>query len=132
MAKKEYTYRGKKVEELKGMDREDFLKLTPARQRRSLKRGLSERQKKLLKKIRKAKEGSWKKPIKTHCRDMIVLPEMLDQTIHVHKGKGWEAIKIQPEMLGLYLGELTLTRNRVKHSAPGIGATKSSASASVK
>ncbi len=104
----------------------------PARQRRSLSRGLSEQQKKLLLKVKKAKEGSWKKPIKTHCRDMIVIPEMLGSTIHVYSGKKFMEVRIQPEMLGLYLGELSLTRGKVAHSAPGIGATKSSASASVK
>ncbi len=132
MAKKEFAYYGKSIEELRTMDLSDFIKIVPSRQRRSLSRGLRESQKRLLVKIRKAKKGVWKKPIKTHCRDMIVVPEMLDLTIHVHRGKGFEAIKILPEMLGLYLGELTLTRNKVKHSAPGIGATKSSASASVK
>lgn len=132
MAKKQFTYRGKTIEELMAMDLKNFAQLAPARQRRSLEHGLSDPQKKLLLKIRKTKEGKWKKPIKTHCRDMIVLPEMVDMTIHVYAGKAFILIKIQQEMIGHYLGEFTLTRNRVQHSAPGIGATKSSSAASVK
>lgn len=132
MARKEFTYRGKTVEELKAMDVKEFAKLIPARQRRSLERGFTEMQKRLLLKIKKTKEGKYKKAIKTHCRDMIVIPEMLGLMIHVHAGKTFTQIEIIPDMLGHYLGEFTLTRNRVTHSAPGIGATKSSSAASVK
>ena len=63
---------------------------------------------------------------------MIVVPELLDQIIHVHIGKEFVPIKIIPEMLGKFLGELTLTRKRVEHSAPGVGATKSSAAITAK
>ena len=132
MAKKEFTYRGKKLEELKQMDLKEFAKLLPARQKRSLTRGFTESQKKLLLKIKKAKDGKWKKPIKTHCRNMIIIPEMVDVTIHIHKGKGFEQVVIRSEMLGHYLGEFGISRQRIAHSAPGIGATKSSAAASVK
>lgn len=132
MARKEFSYRGKTVEELKAMDVKEFAKLIPARQRRSLERGFTEMQKRLLLKIKKSKEGKYKKAIKTHCRDMIVVPEMLGLMIHVHAGKSYTQIEVIPDMLGHYLGEFTLTRNRVAHSAPGIGATKSSSAASVK
>lgn len=132
MAKKEYSYRGKSLEELKKMDLKDLAKLLPARQRRSLTRGFSEMQKRLLLKIKKTKEGKYKKPIKTHCRDMIVLPEMVGVNIHIHAGKSFVQIELLPDMIGSYLGELTLTRTKVAHSAPGIGATKSSSAASVK
>ena len=132
MARKEFTYRGKSVEELKTLDVKEFAKLVPARQRRTLEHGFTEMQKRLLLKIKKTKEGKYKKPIKTHCRDMIVVPEMLGLHIHVHMGKSYVQIEIFPDMLGHYLGEFTLTRNRVAHSAPGIGATKSSSASSVK
>jgi len=39
---------------------------------------------------------------------------------------------IEPEMIGHYLGEFAGTRKGVSHSAPGIGATRSSAALSVK
>lgn len=132
MAKKIFTYQGKKIEELKSLDLKEFSKLVPARQRRTLNRGFTEMQKKLLAKVKDSKEGKWKKPIKTHCRDMIVIPELVGVNIHIYNGKKYLQIEIQPEMLGHYLGEFSHTRNRVAHSAPGVGATKSSAAASVK
>ncbi|MBT4174926.1 30S ribosomal protein S19 [archaeon] len=132
MAKKEFTYRGKNLEELQKMDFTEFAKLSPSRQRRSITRGFNDMQKRLLLKIGKAKKGEYKKPIRTHCRNMIVLPLMVDMNIHIHNGKSFVNILIQPEMIGHYLGEFALTRQRLAHSAPGIGATKSSAAASVK
>lgn len=132
MAKKELTYRGKSVEELKAMSLEDFIKLTPSRARRSFKRGLSEQQKKLLLKVKKFKEGKLKKPVKTHCRNMLVVPELLGIVLHIYNGHEFVPVEITYEMLGRYLGEFAATRRKVEHSAPGIGATKSSAAMSVK
>ncbi|MFH1331958.1 MAG: 30S ribosomal protein S19 [archaeon] len=132
MVQKELTYRGKTAKELERMTTEEFMKLVPARQRRSLKRGFTTAQKRLLEKIRKAKQGIWKKPIKTQCRNMIIIPEMLGVTIHIHRGRDYVPVAITQEMLGHYLSEMTLTRQKVTHSAPGIGATKSSAAISVK
>ena len=132
MAKKIFHYKGKKVEELEGLDLTEFAKLVPARQRRTLNRGLTEMQKKFLAKVKLAKEGKYKKPVKTHCRDMIITPELLNMKIHVYNGKKFMLIEIQPEMLGHYLGEFAGTKSKVAHSAPGVGATKSSAAASVK
>lgn len=132
MAKKIFKYRGKTLEELQALSIADFAKLLPSRERRSLERGFTESQKRFLEKIKKFKEGKRKKPVKTHCREMIILPEMVGMTIHIHQGKSFTQVLIQEEMLGHRLGEFTLTRNRVQHSAPGIGATRSSASVSVK
>ncbi len=129
---KQFYYKGKTIEEIKAMPLEEFTKLLPARQRRVMKRGLNESQKRLLKKIKDTNAGKNKKIIKTHCRDMIVLPEMVGNKIHIHGGRAFLLVEIQPEMLGHYLGEFALTRQKVKHSAPGIGATRSSAGASVK
>ncbi len=127
MVKKEFTFKGKTVDELKILSLREFALLLKARQRRSLIRGLTEEQKILMNKI-KAKE----KNIKTHCRGMIILPEMIGITIHVYKGNGFNPVMIGSEMIGHRLGEFALTRKRVQHSAPGIGATRSSASISVK
>ena len=126
MAKKEFTYRGKTMDELKKLSYEEFALLLPSRQRRHMKRGLTEQQKILL---RNLKSG---KTTKTHCRDIVILPEMVGRNILIHTGKEWSQIVIQEEMLGHILGEFALTRKGVQHSAPGIGATKSSASLSVK
>lgn len=127
MAKKEFRYRGKMLEEIKSMSMDEFVKLLPARQRRSLKKGGNDEHKKVLKKIK-----AGKKDIKTHCRDMIILPEMIGSVIRVHRGNNLMPVHITEEMIGHYLGEFVLTRKMVKHSAPGIGATRSSASVSVR
>lgn len=131
-----FTFKGKTTEELQKMSLEEFAKLLPARQRRGLLRGLTPEQKKLLEKIRKREAiASHKKPgdaanikkaIKTHVRDLVVLPEMIDKTIAVYNGKEWVIVQIIPEMIGHKLGELSLTRKKVLHSSPGVGATKSS------
>ena len=89
-------------------------------------------QKKLLIKIQKVREGKYKKPIKTHCRNMVIIPEMLGLLIGVHTGKEFVPVEITVEKLGHYLGEFRMTRTKVSHSAPGVGATRSSAAASVK
>ena len=129
---KQFSYRGYTAEQLKKMDLKEFMQLLPARQRRSIKRGFTEQEKKLLIKIDKFLDGKYKKPIKTHCRDMIILPKMIDVTIHIYKGNKFVPITISPEAVGMYLGELLMTREKVEHSAPGIGATKSSSAISVK
>jgi small subunit ribosomal protein S19 len=127
MAKKIFSYRGKTIEELKEMSEHEFAKLLPSRQRRSIMRGFTEQQKKLLERI---KDG--KKNIETHCRDIVILPLMVGTTIKVHRGNRFEPVIITEEMVGHYIGEFTLTRVKVSHSSPGIGATKSSSSLSVK
>lgn len=132
MVKKEPLYKGKKLDELKGMSVQEFMKIAPSRSRRTLKKGFTDAQKKLLVKLRAAIAGKYKKPVKTRCRDMIVIPEMLEQTIHVYNGKQYVPVFITNELLGHYLGEFSISRVKVTHSSPGIGATKSSSSASVK
>ncbi|MFH0936316.1 MAG: 30S ribosomal protein S19 [Candidatus Woesearchaeota archaeon] len=132
MALKEFTYRGKTLQELQKMDLKEFIKLLPSKQRRSLSRGFTDQQKILLNKIQKAKQGKYTKIIKTHVRDLVILPSMVDLTIHIHNGKLFVPILIVPEMIGCYLGELTYNRQRVTHSAPGIGATRSSAGVQAK
>lgn len=127
MAKKEFTYRGKTIEELQALSLNDFIKLLPSRQRRSLNRGITDQHKKVLQKVKKKDSN-----IRTHCRDMVILPEMVGSLIKVYNGKEFIPVGIAPQMLGHYLGEFTLTRKGVKHSAPGIGATRSSASVSVR
>jgi len=127
MAKKEFTYRGKSIEELQSMDLKELAELFPARIRRKIKRGLTEQNKIFLDKIRKGKKN-----VETHCRNMIVLPEMIGMTLKIHNGRTFEPLLIQPEMLGHYLGEFAPSRKVVGHSAPGVGATKSSSHLSVR
>ena len=126
---KKFTYKGYTLEELQKMPMDEFIKLLPARQRRSLLRGLTEAQRILLEKVRKAKkalqEGK-KIVIKTHVRDMIILPEMVGLTIHVYNGREFVPVEVKPEMIGHYLGEFAITCKPVKHGAPGVGASRSS------
>ncbi len=124
---KEFLFRGKKFEEIKGMSVKEFASLLPARERRTLLRGFTDEQKVLLEKVRKNKPK-----LRTHCRDMIIIPDMVGKTINVYSGKVFIAVRVNQEMLGHRLGEFVLTRNSVSHSAPGIGATRSSAALSVR
>lgn len=123
---KKFTYRGYTLEQLQKMPLTEFARLLPARQRRTIMRGFSPRHKKLLEKVRKWKENNIQKPIRTHLRDMIILPEMVGMKFAVHNGKEFVTIEIIPEMIGHRLGEFVQTRKRVVHGAPGIGATRSS------
>lgn len=127
MAKKEITIKGKTIEELKKMSANELAQLLTSRQRRTIRRGMTEQQKILLEKLR-----SNEKNIETHCRDMIILPEMVGVIIKVHQGREFIPVAIEAEMIGHYLGEFAQTRKKVAHNAPGIGATRSSASLSVK
>ncbi|MCS7134944.1 MAG: 30S ribosomal protein S19 [Candidatus Aenigmarchaeota archaeon] len=119
---RQFLYKGKTLEELQKMSIEEFAKLTTSRVRRTLLRGLSERQKKLLIDLKKYPE----KFHRTHERDMIVLPEMVGKRIGVHNGKEFVPVIITEQMIGHRLGEFALTRQRVKHSGPGVGATRGS------
>ncbi|MEM4527968.1 MAG: 30S ribosomal protein S19, partial [Desulfurococcaceae archaeon] len=124
-----FKYRGRNLEELLNMSMDDFVRLLPARQRRSLTRGFTKQQIKLLAKIRRIirnPELAKKAVIKTHVRDMIVLPEMVGLTIAIYNGKEFIPVKISPEMIGHYLGEFSPSTKRVVHGEPGLKATKSS------
>ncbi len=126
---REFTYRSHTVDELQSMSMDEFIRLLPSRQRRSLQRGLTHEQRILLENIRRAKKvlkEEGKAVVKTHTRDMVILPEMVGVTILVHNGKEFTAVEIAPEMIGHYLGEFAITHKPVKHGSPGIGASRSS------
>jgi len=123
---KEFRYRGKSLEELNSMSTEALLELLPSRARRSLNRGVSEEKRKLLEDARAMKDGRLQGEIKTHARDMIVLPTMVGLTISVHNGREFVPLEVKPEMIGRYLGEFVITNKKVVHGTPGIGASRSS------
>jgi len=118
---KEITWRGKLEEEVKKLDLKSFMTMIPARQRRSLVRGLTEQQKKVLQSVEAGKNN-----IKTHCRDMVILPAMIGKTFKVYNGKEYIQVIVTLEMIGHVLGEFSMTRKSVSHSSAGIGATRSS------
>jgi len=123
---KEFRYRGRSIEELSSMSTEALLELLPSRARRSLNRGVSEENRKILEDARAIKEGRLQGQIKTHARDMIVLPSMVGLTIGVHNGREFVPLEVKPEMIGRYLGEFVITNKKVVHGTPGIGSSRSS------
>lgn len=129
---KVFTYKGKTAEELAALDTAALMPLVPSRTRRALKRGFTEQEKKLLEKISAAKAGKYNKLIKTHCREMPILPAMFGMKIAVHNGKEFVPIQITPEQIGNRLGDFVLNCKDVKHGGPGIGATRGSKFLSVK
>lgn len=126
---REQTYRGFTIEELQQMSMDDFIRVLPARQRRSLLRGLPNEQRVFIEKLRKAKqitEKGQKPVVKTHCRDVVILPEMVGVTILLYNGRVFSPIEITLDKVGHFLGEYIITNKRVVHGTPGIGASKSS------
>ncbi len=126
---KEFSYRGHNLDSLQSMSMDEFITLLPSRQRRSLQRGLTPEQRILLEKMRAMREAQKQDPsvnIKTHVRDLIILPEMVGTKIMVHNGKEFVNIEIKPDMIGHYLGEFAITNKPVRHGTPGIGASRSS------
>ena len=119
--KKEFTYKGKTVEELKVLDVREFAKFLKSRQRRTVLRNFQE----IDKFVNRAKEKTTKdKKIRTHQRDLIVVPEMVGMKIQIHNGNKFVPVEIIGEMLGHTFGEFALTRAKIKHSKAGVGATK--------
>jgi small subunit ribosomal protein S19 len=121
---RELFYRGKNVEDLKKMDVREFAKLLPSRSRRSIMRHFD-----VVDKFVKRCEisTSQNKKIRTQLRDIVIVPRLIGMTIGIYNGNDYNDVKITHNMLGHRLGEFSLTRSKVNHSAPGIGATKSSA-----
>ncbi len=110
---KEFMYRGYTLSSLQAMSMDEFINLLPSRQRRSLQRGLTPEQRILLEKIRKAQEALKRGEnvtIKTHVRDLVILPEMIGVKILVHNGKEFKEVYISEEMVGHRLGEFAPTR----------------------
>ncbi len=120
---KEFKYMGLSFEEVSKLKLEEFIKLIPSRERRSIKRGFTDIEKSLIKKANQSKPGEF---IKTHARDMVILPEFVGKRFGIHNGKEYVAVDITEEMLGHRLGEFAQTRKHVNHSGPGMGATRSS------
>ncbi len=120
--KKEFTYRGYTMEELLQMPFDEMLDLLPSRARRTYEKGLNPEQQVLVDKLKADSELT----VRTHRRDIPVLPQFVGRTVAVYNGKEFKEIEIKPEMIGHFLGEFALTRRPPQHSGPGVGATRSS------
>lgn len=128
---RKFSYRGIELEELLKVDSKRLLELLPARPRRKILRGLKQKPMALIKRVQKARAACTSpedKPevVKTHLRDMIIVPELIGANIGIYNGKTFNQVEIKPEMVGYYLGEFSITYKPVKHGRPGIGATHSS------
>jgi len=120
--KRIFTYKGKTMEELKELSFDDFLKLASSRKRRSFTRGLTHEQAKIISDV----EENPEKIIRTHKRDMIIIPQFIGRKFGIHNGQEFVEVEFLPEMLGHFFGELSQTRKGGVHSGPGVGATRSS------
>ena len=127
---KKFNYRGKDIGKLLDMNMDEFSELLRSRQRRRLKRKMGAKYGRFIKKLLDVKKetvpGEKPATVKTHLRDCIVLPSMVQSVISVHNGKGYNNIEVKPEMIGYYLGEFAMTYKKVSHGKPGVGATHSS------
>ncbi len=127
-----FKFKGKTEEELKQLNKNELLQLLGSRARRSLTRGYTPEQKKLVDKIHNAIKNNRTKPIKTHVRSLIITPDLFGARLMVYNGKEYIQLELDVEKIGHRIGEFTKTRKDVQHKAPGIGATKGSRAASVK
>eukprot|EP00053_Salpingoeca_punica_P020221 m.211097 g.211097 ORF g.211097 m.211097 type:complete len:145 (+) comp17836_c0_seq1:50-484(+) len=127
---KKFTYRGVDLDQLLDLNSEQLTALVHCRARRRFNRGMKRKPLALLKRLRNAKKNVQpnEKPevIKTHLRNMIIVPEMIGSMVGVYNGKTFNQVEIKPEMVGHYLAEFSITYKPVRHGRPGIGATHSS------
>ena len=127
---REFKFKGYSLEQLQSLSVESLLPVLNSRQRRSLDKRvakyMNDEKRKLREELKLLREGKLKGQLKTHVRDMIILPDMIGLSISVHNGKEFSAIHIRPEMIGHYLGEYAITNKRVQHGSPGVGSSRSS------
>lgn len=121
--KREFTLRGLMLPELQALSLPDLAKILPARARRSIRRGFTDEVRRFHERMT---EPAGDKPLRTHCRDAMVLPAHVGRRVAVYNGKEFKDVEVRPEMIGHYYGEFALTRRFEKHSGPGVGATRSS------
>jgi small subunit ribosomal protein S19 len=121
--KREFSFRGKTLDELRAMSLEELAKVVGARARRSIRRGFNTETSRFFERMRSTPA---EKTVRTHCRDALVLPAHVGRKVAIHNGKEFKELEVRPEMIGHYYGEFALTRRFEKHSGPGVGATRSS------
>jgi len=127
---KKFSYRGVDLDKLLELSTADAVALMGSRIRRRFDRGLTRKHLSLMKKLRKAKKEvkalEKPEPVKTHLRDMPILPEMVGSVVAVYNGKVFNIVEVRPEMIGKYLAEFSITYKPTLHGRPGLGATHSS------
>jgi small subunit ribosomal protein S15e len=137
-AQRNYTYRGKTLDDLRAMKLDDFKKLLPSPRRRFFDRAFNLQHVHLIEKLKKARKAVEGQPgvrppvVKTHLRAMVVLPEFVDNVIGIYDGHQFFEVQIKPEMIGMVLADFAPSKKVVKHSKAGVGATRSSSATSLK
>jgi small subunit ribosomal protein S19 len=127
----EFMIRGYTLDQLKSMSIEEFAqKVADSRTRRTLLRrlkvGFPPEWENFYRKCYLQLQGKYNKTVKTHAREIVILPSIVGAKVGVYNGKEFVEFEIKPEMIGRRLGEFVYTTKKVQHSAPGIGASKSS------
>lgn len=96
---KTFSYRGVDLDQLVKVSQAELKRLFPARLRRKLNRGLKRKPQTLLRKLRRAKKEAPpnEKPaiVKTHLRNMIILPEMVGAIIGVYNGRVFNQVEVK-------------------------------------
>jgi small subunit ribosomal protein S19 len=121
--KREFSYRGRSLDDLRALSLEELAKILGARARRSIRRGFNSETSRFFERMGSTPAD---KVVRTHCRDALVLPAHVGRRVAIHNGKEFKELEVRPEMIGHYYGEFALTRRFEKHSGPGVGATRSS------
>ncbi|KAF8455685.1 ribosomal protein S15, eukaryotic/archaeal [Terfezia claveryi] len=110
---KKFSYRGVDLDQLLDLSSQELRDIVHSRARRRFDRGLKRKPMGLIKKLRKEKKEAKpnEKPdlVKTHLRDMIIVPEMIGSVIGIYSGKEFNQVEIRPEMVGHYLGEFSIS-----------------------
>mmetsp|Transcript_100515 Transcript_100515/g.216874 ORF Transcript_100515/g.216874 Transcript_100515/m.216874 type:complete len:153 (-) Transcript_100515:58-516(-) len=127
---KKFTFRGVELDKLLDLSNEELLNYVHSRARRRMQRGLTRKPMALMKKLRKAKAAAGPldrpEPVKTHLRNMLIMPEMIGSQLAIYNGKVFNQVDVKPEMVGHYFGEFSITYRPVRHGRPGIGGNNSS------
>ena len=111
--KKELKFKGKTIEELKGLDVREFAKLLRSRQRRTVLRNF-QRHENFVKRVQE-QLGKGKKAVKTHIRDLVIVPELVGIRIQIYNGREFVPVDVTLEMPGHKFGEFSQTRARARH-----------------
>lgn len=111
--KKELQFRGKTLEELQTLEVREFANLLTSRQRRTILRNFQAHENFLKRAEKKFLEG--KRTVKTHSRDLVIIPKMVGMKLQVYNGRDFIPLEITLEMLGHKLGEFSMTRQKAKH-----------------
>mmetsp|Transcript_4549 Transcript_4549/g.9842 ORF Transcript_4549/g.9842 Transcript_4549/m.9842 type:complete len:143 (-) Transcript_4549:163-591(-) len=123
-----FFYRGLEVSSLLDLSHQELMNLLTSRARRRFARGHVPMH--LVKRLRKAKkaadENSKPAIVKTHLRNMIIIPEMVGSVVGVYNGQSFVEVEVKPDMIGHYLGEFSITYKPVQHGRPGVGSTNAS------